>query len=354
MPRVSVVMTAYDDFRFIDETVESILRQDFSDYEFIVVDDGNGSDKAAIFARLARRDPRIRIVSYETNAGPAEAGNRGIVQSRGDIIVRTDHDDISEPQRIGRLVAALDADPTLGLVGSCFTTIDEDGAPREVIRMPGTDIEVRWASLFFNPFCHSSVAYRRSTFNAAGGYAPTLLTTSDYDLWARMLLCCRAANLQESLVGYRLNSCGVTSTYPQQSRARADSVRKRLWARLGRPYDDVVAHDLAQFVAGFDIIHDAGRTHAYRIVLRLLRRFIAEVRSGRHTEDTDVIRLLVRTTVARVLADPPPNLAATLNICWQAALLEPAMAMKSFGRRLSEERKALWEAALKHAKRRRS
>lgn len=80
--RVSVVMTVSCDLRFLDEAVESILRQDFRDFEFIIVDDGTGEH--ALFRRLAEHDPRIRVLTNTTNLGAAAAANRGIAASHGD------------------------------------------------------------------------------------------------------------------------------------------------------------------------------------------------------------------------------------------------------------------------------
>src|SRR5438105_2585396 len=77
-PRVSVVMTAYNDLRFIAAAVESIVRQTFVDFELIVVDDGSGQDD--VFVRLLTLDPRIRCVSFAKNQGTYAAANHGIAQ----------------------------------------------------------------------------------------------------------------------------------------------------------------------------------------------------------------------------------------------------------------------------------
>ena len=128
-PRVSVIMTVGRDLRFLDEAVDSILRQDFGDFEFLIVDDGTG--ETAVFQNLTERDQRIRILTNPTNLGAAAAANRGIAASSAEIIVRLDADDIADPRRIGRLVSALDADPELGLIGSWCGTMDENGTRGE-------------------------------------------------------------------------------------------------------------------------------------------------------------------------------------------------------------------------------
>jgi glycosyltransferase involved in cell wall biosynthesis len=86
-PKVSVVMAAYNDLRFLDPAVESVINQTFDDLELVLVDDHTG--QGDIFVHQAARDPRIRILTNDANLGAMEAANRGIRVARGDIIART-------------------------------------------------------------------------------------------------------------------------------------------------------------------------------------------------------------------------------------------------------------------------
>jgi glycosyltransferase involved in cell wall biosynthesis len=224
-------MTVYNDLRFLDVAVDSILRQEFRDLELVIVDDGTGED--ALFKALERRDPRIRIVVNPTNLGTAAAANRGIDTARADIILRLDADDIAEPTRVGRLVAALADDPQLGLIGSWCTLIDEAGQPHRVERMRETDLEIRWTILFHNPFYQSTAAFRRSCFEAAGRYKIEKLISEDHYLWFHMLPLCRARNIAEPLVRYRLNPRGRAISFALRSSSalRAFST----WAKTSIP-----------------------------------------------------------------------------------------------------------------------
>jgi glycosyltransferase involved in cell wall biosynthesis len=297
-PRVSVVMTVYNDLRFLDAAVESVLVQDLKDFELIIVDDG--THQSAVMERLAGRDPRICLIVNAENVGAAAAANRGIERARADIIARLDADDIAEPTRIRRLLSALDDDPQLGLVGTWFTTMTENGEPSETIRLPTTDLEIRWCFLFSNPFCHSSVAFRRLCFDAVGGYRPELRVLEDYDLWSRILTACRAGNIPEPLTRYRLNTKGLTATRGADL-ALMDAVRERYWKELGVPFDRGVARHIATLVAGYDILPKEGRPEAFAVILRLLYRFLgAPRRIERREEDGAVARRLVRETIARI------------------------------------------------------
>jgi glycosyltransferase involved in cell wall biosynthesis len=80
IPRASVNMTAYNDLRFIDAAVMSLLRQTYDDFELIIVVDGTGQPK--IFSRLAALDTRVRIVTCEQNIGTAAAPNRTASHAR--------------------------------------------------------------------------------------------------------------------------------------------------------------------------------------------------------------------------------------------------------------------------------
>ena len=274
-PACSVVMTVYEDVRFLGEAVGSILAQDFGDFELILVDDG-APDPGPV-AALAARDPRVRVLRNPINLGTAAAANLGISAARSDIIVRMDSDDAAEPGRLGKLVGALREDPELGLVGSAATLIDEAGRPLGVERMPETDFAIRWTMLFHNPFYHSATAFRRAAFDAAGGYRANMRLVQDYFLWFDMLPHARARNLAEPLVRYRLNRKGLTATHLDDARAQTDQIRDSLWPLLGLVHDredrqaDV---DASGFLRGFATDVAARREAAREKILLTLEQLL--------------------------------------------------------------------------------
>jgi glycosyltransferase involved in cell wall biosynthesis len=344
-PGASVVMTAYGDLRFLDLAVDSILRQEFSDLELVIVDDGTGQD--AIFHALASRDPRIRIVVNPVNLGTAAAANRGIDIARSDIIVRLDADDIAEPTRVGRLVAALADDPQLGLVGSAVTLMDEAGQPLRVALMPETDLEIRWTILFHCPFYHSAVAFRRSCFELAGRYIASELVSQDHYMWFHMLPFCRARNLTDPLTQYRENPRGLTAAHlTENPRSRTHRIREALWTRLGLTYDlydDPRARNMSHFVRGFDITAPESRAAAYRAILTVLRAFLAQPLAG--VEDVKVARRLGHDVVRRILANPPHDLRQMLAICRLCWPIDRLAAYNAGKARLASELKMKWRSA---------
>jgi len=319
-PRVSVVMAAYNDLRFIDAAVTSLLRQTYDDFELIIVDDGTRQPE--VFSRLAALDPRVRVITSEQNQGTAAAANRGIAGSRGDVIARLDADDIAEPDRLAHQVALLDSDPALCLVGSWTMQMREQGEPIEVCRWPVADLEIRWWILFQIPINHSSSAYRRASFDRSGGYNSAMRRGEDHDLWWRMLDQGRVHNIPLPLVRVRINPRGLSAGNPPNWRQRTEPLRRRAWAGLGVDYDaDLIPH-LAAFISGGDPADPAARLPVYRTVLKLLGRFLAQQPLIRD-EDLAAARHLRSAIVGRVIADRSVGLANWARLLPSCVRLSP-------------------------------
>lgn len=235
VPAVSVVMTSWNDIRFLDEAVRSVLAQTMADFEFIIVD--NGSVHRHKIAALTALDSRIRVLRLETDHGAAEAGNRGIALARAPLIARIDNDDRAEPEWLAAVKAALDKDSQLGLVGTWVRLISEHGDPLGIDRTPESDCAIRFTLLSHNPFYHSSTAYRRELIERVGGIEPGQNLTHDHRLWRAILPFCRARNLPRVLCNYRYNSRGLTGTSdPITKRSRSRDIRVGLWDELGLAY----------------------------------------------------------------------------------------------------------------------
>src|SRR5687768_9316916 len=103
-------MPVYNGERYLDEAIESVLAQEFADFEFVIVDDGSTDSTPELLAKWAARDPRIVVVRQFDNCGTGCALNAGLAVARGEYIARQDADDLSLPGRLARQVAALDGD----------------------------------------------------------------------------------------------------------------------------------------------------------------------------------------------------------------------------------------------------
>jgi glycosyltransferase involved in cell wall biosynthesis len=210
MPALSVVMSVYNGERFLAEAVESILRQTFSDFEFIIIDDGSTDQTPAILADYARRDARLRVLP-QSNRGRAESLNRGIHVAAAPLIARMDADDIALPLRFEKQMDFIASHPRVGLLGAGIDLVTTDGRRIDSFSPPAEDRDLRVAMLRNNPFRHPTMVMRKEVVVSVGGYRKALLDCDDFDLWLRMAEHTEIANLPYTLLLYRLHADQVTT-----------------------------------------------------------------------------------------------------------------------------------------------
>lgn len=212
-PRLSVAMSVFDNAPYLAPAIESILAQTYTDFEFLIVDDGASDGSADIIDRYAERDPRIRVIHQE-NCGLVASLNTMIAQARAPLIARMDGDDIALPHRFAAQVAYLDAHPAIGVLGTGCTCIDETGA----MSSRRFDNVVEPQALLEDlangpPLCHPSVMMRRDPVVAVGGYHAAYRHCEDYDLWLRLSEHVQMANLPDRLLLYRQSETQVSNRH---------------------------------------------------------------------------------------------------------------------------------------------
>jgi glycosyltransferase involved in cell wall biosynthesis len=206
-PLVSVVMSVYNGAADVSRAIESILNQSFSNFEFIVIDNGSFKDdtRGVLRSYDEKGDSRLRIVELDQNIGLSGALNYGISLARGEFIARQDHDDISKPSRLEKQVAFMNLHPSCGLLGTRAEIWSGDEPTNRAHDHPTSNIELQVALLGNNPFVHSSVMFRRSIFEEVGRYTtnPFRQPPEDFELWSRIARVSSVANLPERLLIYR-------------------------------------------------------------------------------------------------------------------------------------------------------
>ncbi len=211
-PKVSVLMSVYNGERYLREAILSILCQTWTDYEFLIIDDGSTDDSREIISSFD--DPRICLVDNPTNIGLAESLNRGLELARGELIARQDADDISHPARLERQVDFLTSHPTVALLGTQRRIIDQRGNLLPFLRpqVPLTNVAIKWCLMFENAFIHTSVMYyRKVAWDQMRGYDGRFVRCEDYELWSRIVEKHAVRNLSQVLVDYRRHSDSITA-----------------------------------------------------------------------------------------------------------------------------------------------
>ena len=220
-------MSVYNEEKYLEKSIVSILNQTFREFEFVIINDGSRDSSAQILDAFASQDPRIRV-HHQANAGLITSLNRAASIARGGYLARMDGDDIALPTRIEKQAIFLDSHPEVGLIGTAFYKINEFDQIRELWAMPTDDETIRKVMIQHNPFAHSSVMFRKKIFNRLGGYNLDFYAGEDYELWFRFLSCCKLANLDEPLIKWRF--CNQNVTFTKQRRMIRTGLRIRLHA----------------------------------------------------------------------------------------------------------------------------
>ena len=180
-PPVSVVMTVRNVAPYLDASIASIVGQTFTDFEFVIRDDGSTDGTGEILRAWQRRDVRIRLFAGEESLGPAGSSNFVVARARGAIVARMDGDDVAHPDRLLRQYRALTGTPGACLVGALWEGIDERGRrvrPADRSRLTGRSP--------FAPFPHGTIMFRRDAFDQVGGYRREADFWEDLDLYRRL------------------------------------------------------------------------------------------------------------------------------------------------------------------------
>ena len=224
-PLISTIMTVRNGEPYIEEAVNSILSQTYSNFELIVVD--NGSTDRSLELVRQYDDPRIRIIELGRNLGRTPALNIGWKEARGDYLAIQDADDRSLPDRFSQQVAFMEANPDVGVCGTWMQTFGES---TQVLQYPTDHETIKRSLLFGTGLGHSSILLRKRSFDARNlRYDESYQHCQDSALWSRAARWIQLANLPEVLAWYRIHPQQISQAYSLQLR---QDESKRLWQQL--------------------------------------------------------------------------------------------------------------------------
>jgi len=211
-PQISVIMSVYNGQLFLKEAVESILAQSFTDFEFIIIDDGSTDKSPSILRSYADMDERIRLVRHP-NRGLTKALNEGLQMARGEFIARMDGDDIALPQRFEKQINYLRDSPDCAAVSGNVMFIDSEGA---TLCISTQEIEHNCIEkeLFDGrglALVHPAAMFRREAMIKVGGYQERYNKCEDLDIYLRLAEIGLLANLPDIILKFRRQANSVTA-----------------------------------------------------------------------------------------------------------------------------------------------
>lgn len=267
-------MAVYNGEKYLREAIDSILRQTFTDFEFIIVDDASTDGTTEILARYAGHDNRINVLTNRENLGLPKSLNRGLKHCRAPLVARADADDICDKTRLAKQAAFMDAHQEVGILSCQRWWMEADGTIKNSSHAPLNDADIRFHLLFSNCILHPGVMSRADVVSKAGGYDESKWTAQDYDLWARLKDKTRFAILDEPLVYYRLHNASIGTTRGDAGDEISNSVSRRLLS-------DYLQREITEdeHACLKTMYHGMGRIEADRMdsTLDIIREFLDRV-----------------------------------------------------------------------------
>ena len=287
-PKVTVFMPVYNGELYLREAIDSILNQTFTDFEFLIIDDGSKDASVALIKTYT--DERIRLIANPINQGLRVIANQANRLAKAEYIARMDCDDISLPHRLAIQVEYLDQHPEIAVVGAqsiYIDTKDEVLDSQNMLRCAAESSSIRWTASYECPFVNPLVMFRKQVlWEELGGYDETATYAEDYEIWLRLLSNnYQGANLPDVLLRYRVNPKSMMNSANITTRLNALSPMRKKY--------------LDGLIPGFDrekeIINNYFNTHNHELAAAantaldtLRNQYISIYLNGQITKDLSI------------------------------------------------------------------
>ncbi|RDC54754.1 glycosyltransferase [Pedobacter chinensis] len=205
---VTVLMPVFNSELFVAEAIQSILKQSYQDFDFLIINDGSTDNSDIIISSFS--DNRIKYINNKTNKGIVSTLNEGLKLSTGKYIARMDADDIALPDRLAKQLDFLMANPKYKLCGSRAIAIDVNGKEISKLNRPLHTDQLKVFNLFRNAFIHPTIMADAEAIKKFG-YNEDYKYAEDYLLFSQITMNYQVANLNERLLLYRIHDESITS-----------------------------------------------------------------------------------------------------------------------------------------------
>ncbi|MGH9581923.1 MAG: glycosyltransferase family 2 protein [Bryobacteraceae bacterium] len=277
--RVSILTLTYNRPQFIGRAIESVLNQDFQDWELIVVHDGPDERTAEIVSRWGNSDPRIRYLRREKAGNIANATNYGLAHVRGEYVAILDDDDSWIPaHKLSKQVQFLDGNPDYAACGGGMIVVDRSGQKKLRCLKRQDDAGLKRWALVANPIVHSTAMFRRSLMESCGGYDESLSGFADWDVVLKLGQCGKLYNFPEEFTSYTLWDDGWSFAQHRKSARSALTIIRR-YANAYRGFLPAVA--TAAFQYAYAHLPEPIRQLSFSFLSRTKKALFSERRKRR-------------------------------------------------------------------------
>lgn len=254
MELISVLMPVYNVASYVSEAIESILKQTYTNFEFIIIDDCSTDGTFAICEGYARKDNRIVLLHNEQNLKIEDSLNRGLAHCHGKFVIRMDGDDVSLPDRLEKLKCFLDEHKEISLVGTSVENIDSNGNSLGYTIYPDDWSFILKTCTLKIPLGHIWMTYK-SVYDDLKGYRK-LFGTEDWDFLLRfMSKGYKCTNISDYFGNkMRLNRAGNSSSVFGAKKLKSKAYTVKMYKeRLKNKKDSYSLQNAEKYVHSFPL-----------------------------------------------------------------------------------------------------
>lgn len=263
MPETTVLIPAYNCGKYLKETLDSVLKQKYKDYEILIIDDGSTDNIDEVVG--AYKDKRIVYLKNPENVGIVHTLNKGLKLANGEFIARMDADDIMLGNRLTDQVTFLKNNIDYGMAGGWYRITDESGRFLNTSRTQQDNDFLRLGLIFRNQFAHPAVTMRTSIVRELR-YDPEFQYCEDHDLWIRFSDRCKVTNLPELYLSYRWYPGNSCNRKQRELKTAVLSLLSRELDKIEVPHsaDELMMHGAVSFGLGPNLFNNAEKRQHIR------------------------------------------------------------------------------------------
>ena len=235
VPKISLIMSVYNGEDYLAETVESVLCQTFTEWEFIIINDCSTDNTSKILAEYASKDARVKVHTNKTNLRLPSSLNKALSLAEGKYIARMDADDICMPDRLQKQYDFMEANPNVDLSSCRFLTLKNGVYSSGGCGGKGDSESIKALLWVTNPILHPGIIAKADVIKELG-YDKNFTCTEDMELWTRFVLNNKRVEiLSEYLMIYRLHDKQITETTLDKQKNEVIKIQKTYLSQLLKP-----------------------------------------------------------------------------------------------------------------------
>src|SRR3989344_4812533 len=210
-PLISVIMPVYNSEAYIESSVESILNQSYTNFEFIIIDDASTDKTYDRLLKLIKIDKRIVLVKNKRNEGVTKSLNKALKIAKGKYIIRMDADDWSYPNRFKLQVDLMENNPDVVVSGSYVEICNSKLKMKNLRKYHLDDTTIRKHIFRYSPFAHPATIWKTKVLKE-NLYSEVIIVSQDYELYFRVGKIGKFMNLDKPLLKLRMHDTSVSVT----------------------------------------------------------------------------------------------------------------------------------------------